>query len=61
MREMSLSLPDTGEAAYPGQFCFRVGKNLFASCGEKTVGVVSSFRWNFPTGRDVAVVQEEWQ
>src|SRR4051812_1790581 len=35
MRRFCLSLPDTTEAAHFGEVCFRVGKKIFASCGEK--------------------------
>src|SRR5262245_59184555 len=35
MRETSPSLPDTVEADHFGAVCFRVGKRIFASCGEK--------------------------
>jgi predicted DNA-binding protein (MmcQ/YjbR family) len=35
MREFCLSLPDTAESEHFGEACFRVGKRLFASCGEK--------------------------
>jgi len=35
MRELCLSLPDTVEANHFGETCFRVGKRIFASCGEK--------------------------
>jgi hypothetical protein len=35
MREICLSLPDTVEADHFGEACFRVGKRIFASCGEK--------------------------
>src|SRR5262245_40920800 len=35
MRETCLSLPDTVEADHFGAVCFRVGKRIFASCGEK--------------------------
>ena len=38
MREICLSLPETAEAEHFGEACFRVGKRIFASCGEK-VGV----------------------
>ena len=36
MRDFCLSLPDTTEAEHFGEVCFRVGKRIFASCGEKT-------------------------
>ena len=35
MREVCLSLPQTVEAEHFGEACFRVGKRIFASCGEK--------------------------
>jgi len=35
MREICLSLPDTVEAEHFGEACFRVGKRMFATCGEK--------------------------
>lgn len=35
MREICLSLPDTAEAKHFGEACFRVGKRMFATCGEK--------------------------
>src|SRR5512132_3955659 len=35
MREVCLSLPETVEAEHFGEVCFRVGKRIFASCGEK--------------------------
>jgi predicted DNA-binding protein (MmcQ/YjbR family) len=35
MREVCLSLPGTVEAEHFGEVCFRVGKRIFASCGEK--------------------------
>lgn len=35
MREVCLSLPDTVEAEHFGEACFRVGKGMFATCGEK--------------------------
>jgi predicted DNA-binding protein (MmcQ/YjbR family) len=35
MRQVCLSLPDTVEAEHFGEVCFRVGKRIFASCGEK--------------------------
>ena len=35
MREVCLSLPATVEAEHFGEACFRVGKRIFASCGEK--------------------------
>ena len=35
MREVCLSLPDTAEATHFGEVCFRVGKRMFATCGEK--------------------------
>jgi predicted DNA-binding protein (MmcQ/YjbR family) len=35
MREVCLSLPETAEAEHFGEACFRVGKRIFASCGEK--------------------------
>lgn len=35
MREVCLSLPDTVEAEHFGEACFRRGKRIFASCGEK--------------------------
>jgi|SRR5262245_56908355 len=35
MREVYLSLPETVEAEHFGEVCFRVGKRIFASCGEK--------------------------
>jgi predicted DNA-binding protein (MmcQ/YjbR family) len=35
MREVCLSLPETVEAEHFGEACFRVGKRIFASCGEK--------------------------
>src|SRR5262249_35564681 len=36
MREICLSLPGTAETVHFGESCFRVGKKIFASCGEKT-------------------------
>lgn len=35
MREFCLSLPETDEAEHFGEACFRVGKRIFATCGEK--------------------------
>ena len=35
MRAICLSLPETVEAEHFGEACFRVGKRIFASCGEK--------------------------
>ena len=35
MRHVCLSLPDSVEAEHYGEVCFRVGKRIFASCGEK--------------------------
>ena len=35
LREVCLSLPATVEAEHFGEACFRVGKRIFASCGEK--------------------------
>jgi predicted DNA-binding protein (MmcQ/YjbR family) len=35
MREICLWLPGTVEADHFGEACFRVGKRIFASCGEK--------------------------
>jgi predicted DNA-binding protein (MmcQ/YjbR family) len=35
MREVCLSVPATVEAEHFGEVCFRVGKRIFASCGEK--------------------------
>jgi hypothetical protein len=35
MREVCLLLPETVEAEHFGEVCFRVGKRIFASCGEK--------------------------
>jgi predicted DNA-binding protein (MmcQ/YjbR family) len=35
MRELCLSLPDSVEAEHFSEACFRVGKWIFASCGEK--------------------------
>jgi predicted DNA-binding protein (MmcQ/YjbR family) len=35
MREICLSLPDAVEVEHFGEGCFRVGKRIFASCGEK--------------------------
>ena len=35
MREICLPLPETAEAGHFGEACFRVGKRIFASCGEK--------------------------
>jgi len=35
MRALCLSLPEAVEAEHFGEACFRVGKRIFASCGEK--------------------------
>jgi hypothetical protein len=35
MRQVCLSLPETVEAEHFVETCFRVGKRIFASCGEK--------------------------
>ena len=35
MREACLSLPDSVESEHFGEACFRVGRRIFASCGEK--------------------------
>jgi predicted DNA-binding protein (MmcQ/YjbR family) len=35
MRKTCLSLPDTVEGDHFGESCFRVGKKIFATCGEK--------------------------
>ncbi len=35
MREVCLLLPETVEAEHFGEVCFRVGKRIFASCGDK--------------------------
>jgi predicted DNA-binding protein (MmcQ/YjbR family) len=35
MREICLSLPETSEGHHYGETAFRVGKKLFATCGEK--------------------------
>ncbi len=35
MRAVCLALPDTAETEHFGEVCFRVGKRIFASCGEK--------------------------
>jgi predicted DNA-binding protein (MmcQ/YjbR family) len=35
IREFCLSLPETVEAEHFGEASFRVGKRIFASCGEK--------------------------
>jgi predicted DNA-binding protein (MmcQ/YjbR family) len=35
MREVCLSLPETVEGEHFGEACFRVGKRIFATCGEK--------------------------
>lgn len=36
MRKVCLSLPNASEAEHFGEACFRVGKRMFATCGEKT-------------------------
>jgi predicted DNA-binding protein (MmcQ/YjbR family) len=35
MRAICRSLPDTGQSEHFGQACFRVGRKIFASCGQK--------------------------
>src|SRR5262245_18842807 len=35
MREICLSLPETSEGEHFGEASFRVGKRIFATCGEK--------------------------
>jgi predicted DNA-binding protein (MmcQ/YjbR family) len=35
MRAMCLALPDTVEGDHFGESCFRVGRKIFATCGEK--------------------------
>jgi predicted DNA-binding protein (MmcQ/YjbR family) len=35
MRKVCLALPDTTEGIHYGEISFKVGKNMFASCGDK--------------------------
>jgi predicted DNA-binding protein (MmcQ/YjbR family) len=35
MREICLSLPNTSEGSHFGQRAFKVGKQMFATCGDK--------------------------
>jgi hypothetical protein len=35
VREICLSLPETSEGTHVGALCFRAGRRMFATCGEK--------------------------
>lgn len=38
MRSICLSLPDTSEGTHYGKASFKVGRKMFATCGEEKVG-----------------------